>query len=85
MFAVLLDGDHGGAAARQEFEADASRAAEEVEGARLFEVEIGAQHVKEVFLGKVRRGACAERRRYLEVSALVLSGDDSHEACEEGG
>jgi len=76
---VKLHADDAPAASADEFERDAARAGEEVEGCGcLAEVDVALQDVEEILLGEVRRGTCRERARHLEVPAFVLAGDDSH-------
>lgn len=79
MAAVALHGDHLAAAAREEFERNAARAAEKVEGTRLLKVNVGAEHVEEVFLGEVGGRPGLEGAGHLEVAAFVNAGDDAHD------
>ena len=74
-----LHGDDAPAATRHELEADASGAGKEVEHiGTLLQVDEVVEHVEEVLLGKVRRGACLEVAGHLEGAALVFSTDYSH-------
>ena len=70
--AVQLDSHHAGAAPREELQGDAARPGEEVERRCLLKVDVGAQHVEEVFLGEVGRRARFERARHVEVAALYF-------------
>lgn len=89
MLGVFLYGYHPGTTSRHQFDADASRAGEEVEGRNsLLEVEVvGAQYVEQAFLREVRCGTCLESARYFKVSSLVYSADYSHnnKACMSKG
>ena len=78
MVAVGLDADYVAAAPREQFERDAARAGEQVEGSGAFEVDIPREHIEDVLLGEVGRGPCLECARYVEVTSLIFSGDDAH-------
>jgi len=76
---VKLHAYDASATSTDEFKRDAARAGKEVEGGRcLAEVDVALQDIEEILLGKVRRGTCREGTWYLEMSAFVFAGDDSH-------
>ena len=76
---IELYADDASTASADEFERNAARAGEEVEGRRgVAEVDVALQDIKKILLRKVSRGACREAARYLEVPAFVFAGDDSH-------
>ena len=76
--AVLLDADHLAAAAGEEFERDAARAGEEVEGGGSVEVDVAGEHVEDVLLGKVGGWPRLERARNLKVASLVFPSYNPH-------
>ena len=76
--AVEFDADDAAAASREEFEGDAARAGEQVEGLGTVEFDVLNEHVEDVLLGKVGGRPRLERARNVEVTALVFSGNDSH-------
>ena len=78
MVAVQLHTDDLTATARHELERDAARAAKEVERRGSVEIDIAAQHIEDVLLGKIGRRTRLERARYLEMPSLILSCDNSH-------
>ena len=78
MLAVALHTHHLRAAARKQFERNASRPGKEIKRTRLLKIEVGAKHVEEVFFGKIGGGTCLKRARHFEVFTFVFSGDDSH-------
>ena len=78
MVAVQLHTDDLIATARHELERDAARAAKEVERRGSIEIDIAAQHIEDVLLGKIGRRTRLERARYLEMPSLILSCDNSH-------
>lgn len=76
---VELNADDAAATSAHEFQRDATRPGKEVESRRpLAEVEIALQDVEEVFLREVRRRACREAARHIEMPAFVFACDDSH-------
>ena len=76
---IKLNADDATATATDEFQRDAARAGEEVEGRRrLAKVDVRLQDVEEVLLGEVCRRTCRERARHVEVPAFVFAGDDAH-------
>ena len=77
MLAVLFHRSDVRATAREEFQRDASRASEEVKGFEVFKVHVGAEHVEEVFLGKVRGRACLERAGNFKVFPLIKTSNDA--------
>ena len=78
MISILFDADDVGAAARHQFEGDAARAREEVEGCGAFKVHITRQDIEDVLLGKVGGGSCLETPWNLKVPSLVYACNDSH-------
>ena len=76
--AVELDADDATTATREQFEGDATRAGEEVEGLGTVEVDVLNEHVEDVLLGEVGSGPRLERARNVEMTALVFSSNDSH-------
>ena len=81
---VELNADDAAATSAHELQRDAARPGKEVESRRpLAEVEIALQDVEEVFLREVRRRACREAARHLEMPAFVFACDDSHSLGSE--
>ena len=78
MVAIHLYADDMGAATRYQFEGDAARTREEVEGCGILKVQITRQYVEDVFLGEVGRGSCLETPWNLKVPALIFSCDNPH-------
>ncbi len=76
--AIQFDTEYMGTAARHQFEGDAARAREEVEGRGSFKVHITRQDIEDVLLGKVGGGPCLETSWNLKVSSLVYACNDSH-------
>ena len=76
--AIHFDADDVGTAARYQFEGDAARAREEVEGCGAFKVHITRQDIEDVLLGKVGSGSCLETPWNLKVPSLVYACNDSH-------
>ena len=72
MVAIHLYADDMGAATRYQFEGDAARTREEVEGCGILKVQITRQYVEDVFLGKVGRGSCLETPWNLKVPSLIF-------------
>ena len=75
---VGLDANHTGTTSRYEFEGDAARAREEVEGVDTVKVDIAIEHIEDILLGKVCCGSGLERTRHIEVATLVLSCNYTH-------
>ena len=76
---VKLHADDAAATSTDKFKRDTTRAGKKVECCRcLAEVEIALQDVEEVLLCEIGRRTCREGTRYLEMSAFVFAGDDSH-------
>ncbi len=65
-------------AARGELVADRPRTCEQVEHVALLEIDQIAQHVEQVFLGEIRRGARPQVAGRVDGPALVFSAYDSH-------
>ena len=76
--AIHLNADDMGAATRYQFEGDAARTREEVEGCGAFKVHIACQDIEDVLLGKVGSGSCLETPWNLKVPSLVYACNDSH-------
>ena len=79
MISVHLDRDNGRTASRKELHAHASRAAEEVKHGRVFPIDVGSQHVEQIFLGKVGGGTGGKGLWNLKMPPFVFSCNDSHE------
>ena len=75
---VQFYADYPLATPRHQFQRDAAGAREQVQCFAAVEVNILSQYVEDVFLGKVCRGPCLERTRYIEMPPLVFPGDDTH-------
>lgn len=75
---VGLHADHLLAATRHQFERDASRASEKVEGCGILKIYISLEHIENVLLGKIGSRTCLECTRYVEVTSFILSCNDSH-------
>ena len=75
---VGLHADHLLAATGNQFERDAARACEEVEGRGILEVDVALQHIEDVLFGEIGGGARLECAGNVEMAALVLSCYDSH-------
>ncbi len=67
---------------REHFQRNAACAGKEVQGTDILEVDIAVEYVEDVLFGEVGRGTCLEGARYVEVTAFVLSGDDTHGSVE---
>ena len=78
MTPVLLHRHHALATTREQLQRYAPSSSEEVECLRFFKVEVCAQHIEKVFLGKVCGGAGLEGAWHIEVPSLIFSGYDSH-------
>ena len=78
MVAVEFDADDAGASPREQFEGDAARACEEVEGFGTVEVDVLHQHVEDVLLGKIGGRPRLERTRNIKMPPLVFSSYYSH-------
>ena len=76
--AVLLYAHHALAPSGHQLERYAARSGKQVQRRCAFKVHVSRQHIEDVLLGKVGGWPCLEAPWYVEVSALVLSGNDSH-------
>ena len=75
---IHLHTNHLLTAARQQLERDAACAREKVERDGFVQIYILCQHIEDVLLGKVRRGASLEGARDVEMTTFVFSCNDSH-------
>ena len=78
MVTVQLYAHHLLTTSRQQFQRDAARSREEVQGCSALEVDIARQYVEDVLLGKVRGGSCLERTWDIEMPSFIYACDDSH-------
>jgi hypothetical protein len=72
---TLFDADNVSGTSAEQFEADATCSAEEVEGATAFEGHAALEDVEEGLFGKVGSGACLEVAGRVEAASAVLAGD----------
>ena len=75
---ILLNRYHAWAAARKQFERDATCATEEVERTSVLKVEISTEHVEEILLGKVGRRTSLEGAGHFKVTTFIFSCNDTH-------
>ena len=76
--AIHLNADDMGAATRYQFEGDAARTREEVEGSDVLKVHIARQNIENILLGKVGSGPGLERARHIKPSSLVFTRNNPH-------
>ena len=75
---VCLHADDLCASPGEHLQRDAAGAGKEVEGGDAVEVEVAAEHVEDVFLGKVCGWSCLKGTWHVEVTAFIDASDDSH-------
>ena len=77
---IELNRCHMRASSRQQFQRYTTSACKEVESpwSIRLKVDIGTQHIKEVFLGEIRRGTSLERARHIKMPATVFACYYSH-------
>ncbi len=78
MISVGLHADDMAAATAHEFQGDASRSGEEVEGLGTVEVDIAAHDIEDILFGKIGRRTGLKRPRNFEMPAFIFSCDYSH-------